>query len=403
MRLEVFLARRYLAARKGRGLSVIGWIALSGVIVGVMSLVAVLAVMSGFDRELRSKILGNNAHIFVQVIDPTEEGDVSALLPVVEATRGVQAAMPSLYSGGFVLSPRGGAEGVFIKGVDPERVQRVLDLNLFVREKNWKGFEGYAAILGRSLADQMGLEVGDSFTVVLNRGDFSPLGLTPRMQKFVVSDIFYSGMSQYDSRHMYVPLLTAEKLFDTQARSLEIRTTDPRMIDKVSQDLQERLGLGVRVSDWISQNKEFLSALQLEKMVMGIILGLIVLVAAFNICGSLIMIVKDKSRDIAILKSMGAENGTVLRIFFLQGFSLGLVGTIVGVILGLALAIALRDFVRFPLDRSVYMIDTLPVDIRVSDVAGVAFGAIVISCVATFYPARLAARMVPTEGLKHDG
>jgi len=405
MKFEVFLAKRYMSSRKGSNLSVITWIALAGVVVGVASLVAVLAVMSGFERDLRSKILGNNAHILIQISESSaaEPNALKSVLNSVMETPGVASAMPVIYGEGFILSPSGGAEGVFIKGVDPLNVRNVLEIGKLVRVGDWERFAGRNVILGESLADQLRLTPGDSFTLVLNRGDFSPLGMTPRMQRLAVSDTFHSGMTQYDSRHAFMPIDEARALFEVNPRSIEVRTNDPRKISKVREALRNHLPTDVRVSDWLSLNQDFLSALQLEKMVMGIILGLIVLVAAFNICGSLIMVVRDKTKDIAILKSMGATDSSILKIFFMQGVFVGLVGTVVGIGLGVVMSILLRDYVRFPLDRSVYMIDTLPVDLRISDVILVGAGAVIISCLATLYPALLASRVIPTEGLKVDG
>lgn len=404
MNLEVFLARRYLSSQRGKGLSVITWIALAGVVVGVMSLVCVLAVMSGFDRDLREKILGNNAHILVQFSDahgPLKEV-LDSNLQEIRKTPGVASAMPVIYGEGFILSPHGDSEGVILKGVDAKLVQEVLDLKQFVREQNWKDFKGNGVILGENLAHRLGIEVGDSFTLVMNKGDFSPLGLVPRMKRMTLIDVFKSGMSQFDSRHGFLPIDYAHEVFETDPRMIEVRTTDVRRIEEVKNQLRNSLEDAISVYDWISVNADFLSALRLEKTAMAVILALIVLVASFNICGSLIMVVRDKTRDIAILKSMGAKDRTILKIFFYQGMFIGTVGTVIGVSLGVILSIVLRDYIQFPLNREVYMIDRLPVDLRLSDVVGVILGAWTISAIATLYPARLAASIVPTEGLKAD-
>lgn len=400
MKLEVFLARRYLASQKGRGLSVISWIALLGVMIGVMSLITVRSVMSGFEKELREKILGNNAHIFVQLSQDTKP-DLDAILKRVRETPGVTAAMPVIYGQGFLMN-RVGAEGVSIKGVDPTLVRDVLALGSLVEFKKWNEFEKGQLILGNRLARSLGVQVGDSVSLVMNRGEVSPLGLVPKMRKLVVADFFHSGMSQFDASHAFLPLDTARRLFDQEPSIIEVKTVDVRRIDEVAVALRERVPEAYQVVDWISENKEFLSALQLEKLVMSVILGLIVLVAAFNICGSLIMVVRDKTKDIAILKSMGAFDITILRLFLLQGTFLGLVGTVAGVILGVVLSWALKDVIQFPLDASVYMIDRLPVDLRASDVGLVAVGAVIMSALATFYPAKLAANLIPTEGLKSE-
>ncbi|MBN8555656.1 MAG: ABC transporter permease [Deltaproteobacteria bacterium] len=403
MKLEIFLARRYMSSHRG-GLSVITWIALAGVIVGVMSLVAVLAVMSGFEKELRAKILGNNAHILVQIRDipKTQPEVLEKTINKIRSVDGVASAMPVIYGEGFILSSSGDSEGVLLKGVDPKLVQEVLDLKNYVADGNWKNFKDNSVILGESLANRLSLETGDSFTLILNRGEFSPFGIMPKMKKLVLSDSFKSGMSQFDSRHGYLPLSFAEELFETRPHTIEVRTKDPREIAKVKERIRGNVDEAISVQDWISVNSDFLSALQLEKTAMAVILGLIVLVAAFNICGSLIMIVRDKTKDIAILKSMGALDSSVLKVFFIQGMFIGIVGTIVGIIFGIILSLILRDYIKFPLNREVYMIDTLPVDLRISDLLAVAAGALLISAIATLYPARLAAKIIPTEGLKSE-
>lgn len=402
MRLEVFLARKYLGSQKGKGLSVITWIALAGVILGVMSLITVLAVMSGFEKELRSKILGNNAHIVVSSYEIDRPGNpaFSRILEKVQKTEGVRSAMPVVYGEAFILSPTGDSDGAFIKAVDTKLVRDVLDLDEYVFDQNWKAFDEGGIILGLSLARSLGVQPGDQITLLLNRAELSPLGVVPRMKKIMVADVFHSGMTQYDGRHAYLGLSVAEKLFDRKPRQIEVRAEDVRHIDFVRDQIQKELGEAADVRDWLSVNEDFLSALRLEKTVMAIILGLIVLVAAFNIAGSLIMIVRDKTRDIAIMKSMGAEDSTVLRTFFLQGIFIGLVGTVVGLILGVALSFILKEWIEFPLNPDVYMIDQVPVDLRISDVVIVAIGALIISSLATLYPAKLAASLNPTIGLK---
>ncbi len=404
MNLEFFLARRYMSSRKGSGLSVITWIALSGVVLGVAALVCVNAVMSGFDRELRTKILGNSAHILMyafesSVATPSAKKD---LFDRIHAIPGVASAMPTIVSEGFILSPHGESEGVQVKGVDIDLVRKVLDLDDYVERHAWDEFHGNAVIMGRTLAHNLGLKPGDTFNMILNRGEFSPFGMVPRMKKLKLVDTFHSGMTQFDGSFAYIPLQVAEQLFELPPNRIEIRAKDVREIDAVRERLSENLDDKMGITDWISENKHLLSALKLEKTVMSIILAFIILVASFNICGSLIMIVKEKTKDIAILKSMGSRDGSILKIFFYQGFFIGVAGTLVGVILGVILSLLLRDVIQFRLSDDVYMIDTLPVDLRLSDISIVIAGALVISAIATLYPARLAARMNPTEGLKAD-
>lgn len=404
MAIEFFLARKYLSSQGGRGLSVITWIALAGVIVGVMSLVAVLAVMSGFDESLRSKILGNNAHIIMSVY-PSEASDAQsfeAVLNEVKENKKVSSAMPVFYAEAFFLSPTGDSEGAFIKAVDPKEVKKVLDLDNYLLLKNWKEFETGGMFLGASLAKRLKLRPGDRFTMLINKADFSPVGIIPKMRREEVVDVFKSGMTQYDAQHAYISLAAGEKIFDRKPYQIEVRANDVRQIQNLREELQNHFEGRADVNDWISVNEDFLSALRLEKTAMAIILALIILVAAFNICGSLIMIVRDKTKDIAILKSMGTSDSKILKIFFFQGLFIGGVGTIVGLILGVILSLLLKDYIHFPLNPNVYMLDQVPVDIRMSDLLVVMLGAFFISSLATLYPAKLAASLNPTEGLKVD-
>lgn len=403
MSYESFLARKYVSAQKGRGLSLITWIALLGVTVGVMSLLTVLSVMSGFERELRTKILGNNAHLLVRVFGAeTDRNVLDRTLDRIRDDDLTLSAMPVIYGEAFLLGPQGGSEGAFVKGVDPLEVREVLDLDQYIENADWEAFESGGMIIGSSLANSLSVFPQDSVTLILNKAELTPFGAAPKMRKLQVSDIFHSGMSQYDSGTAYVPLDVAEKLFEKPPIQVEVRTHDVREIALLKARLDEKLGDSVFIQDWLELNKSFLGALQLEKLVMGMILGLIILVAAFNICGSLIMIVRDKTKEIAILKSIGASDQSVVKVFFYQGLFIGAVGTFFGVVSGLTLSWLLRDHFQFQLDPSVYMVDRVPVDIRPTDVIFVIVGALAISALATLYPARLAARLTPTEGLKSE-
>jgi lipoprotein-releasing system permease protein len=398
-RLEFFLALRYMSSTRGRGLSVITWIALLGVVVGVMSLTTVLAVMSGFERDLKEKILGNNAHLMMSRVVGSEV-TLEETLESLKKNPLVDSAMKVSYGEAFLLGLGGSSEGAFLKGVDPQEVRHVLDLGKYLVGDHWADFESGGIILGASLAERLGVSPGDSVTLVLNKPEISPFGVVPRMKRLKVADIFKSGMTTYDQGHAYLTLSVFRSLFDREAYQLEVRAKDVREIQSLYGQVQSRYGEDFDVRDWLAANSDFLSALRLEKTVMGVILFLIVLVAAFNICGSLIMVVRDKTKDIAILKSMGSDNFLVLRVFLTQGLLIGAVGTLLGSVGGVVLSLALEKFIRFPLDPNVYMIDTLPVDLRLADILAVILGALLISLVATLYPAKLAAQLKPTEGLK---
>jgi lipoprotein-releasing system permease protein len=412
MKLEWYIARRYLASRRGaRFLSLITLIAVGGVFVGVMALIVVTSVMSGLQRDLREKILGTNPHIWL-----TTYGSALRMEdwpPVVERVRqipGVSAAAPFVHTEVGLRSPAH-AEFAILRGIDPEvpgepitdvvRELRAGTLRLGPTESGEPPL-----LVGRGLADRFGLFPGDVVDVISLQGaQVSPVGgLIPRMRKFEIAGVFRTGMYEYDNKFMYTTLGTAQELTDlgTAVTGLEIRVPDAMQANRIGQQIEQTLGFPYRAEDWQTMNSSLFSALQLEKLAMEIILLLIVVVAAFNIISTLVMVVTDKTREIGILKSMGLTSRQVMRIFILQGVVIGAIGSVLGLAGGLFLVWLLDTYQFITIPGDVYFIDRLPVALDLADIGLILLASVVISFLATIYPARQAARLMPVEAIRHE-
>lgn len=418
MRYEWFIGLRYLKAkRKQTFISIITVISIVGVMVGVMALIIVLAVMSGFEKTLKEKILGTQAHLVVlkasdQGMDHPEE-----VIKKVEEVKGVLSAAPFIFSQ-VMLSSESGVSGVVLKGVDPERVGRVTDLARNLKSgrledlKGEKEGEPPGIILGVELAKHLGLSLEDSIQVITPLGTVTPMGMMPKMKRFQVKGIFYSGMYEYDNTMAYISLESAQKFFSMGSRvtGIEVKTKDIYKVKEIAREIRKRLGFPFWTKDWMEMNRNLFSALKLEKIAMFIILVLIVLVAAFNIISTLIMVVMEKNKDIAILKSMGASSRGILKIFMIEGGVIGVVGTFLGALLGLGAAFNLEkitDFVEHLfgfkiLASDVYYIDKLPSQVNPLDVFLIVTTAILISLLATLYPSWRASRLDPAEALRYE-
>jgi lipoprotein-releasing system permease protein len=387
---------------------------------GVMAMMVVLAVMTGFGTEIKSKILGMNAHI--RVISHSgklkQHEEVTAK---IETVHGVLAAAPFIHSQ-IMLRNGPHASGAVLKGVDPWRAGRVLDLEKNMKDSHLKalvtsdlqadteGSEGVASppgiILGKELARLLLVRPGDEiYTVSPFGGSLTPIGgRVPHMKKFTVVGLFDSGMYDYDTSFAYVSIESAQQMLrlGDSVNGIEVKVDDIYRVDEISEGILESLGPGYWTQDWMQMNKNFFSALKLEKTVMFIILALIILVAAFNIISTLIMMVIDKTREIAILKSMGATAKSIMKIFMLDGLIIGAVGTILGLMGGGVLCYVLKryEFVKLPSD--VYYISTLPVRVQILDVTLVALSAIAISFLATLYPSYQASRLDPASAIRYE-
>jgi len=423
MPYELFIALRYLKAkRKQSFISVISLISILGVMVGVAALIIVLSVMTGFELELREKILGVNAHMVI-----TESGGGmgghNALIDEVKDVDGVVGASPFIY-GQAMISSDGGAVGVVVRGIDLDSVGDVMILPQKIKEGGLTGLavplgsSGKGALpgilVGKELAKRQGLYVGDDLTVISPMGRATAVGNIPRMARFEVAGIFELGMYDYDSSLAFISLDNAQRFFKMgrSVTGVEVRVGDIGHTREIATNVQGvASGLGnYWVRTWMDMNRNLFSALKLEKAAMFIILALIVLVAAFNIISTLIMVVMEKSKDIAILKSMGATSGGIMRIFMIEGLVIGLTGTFLGAILGLVTALNLERVVQFIerlfnftiLPPSVYYIDKLPSRVEPGVVVTVILLSIGISFIATLYPSWQASRLEPVDAIRYE-
>jgi lipoprotein-releasing system permease protein len=431
MAYELMVGMRYLRAkRKEAFISLITVISIVGVMIGVMTLNIVLAVMTGFEEDLRDRILGFNPHIMVVsyagVIKQADE-----VVGEVRATDGVVAAAPMVY-GQAMLSTGHGVSGVIARGIGPADADTVVDLRRHLTTGTVEGlgapFEvpvgtgdgaagpdhgGKAAprtvelsgiILGGELAKQLGLDVGDPVSLVSPLGTPSPVGMVPKVKRFAVAGTFDSGMFEYDASLIYMSLADAQHFFGLGdgITGVEVRVADIYGAQQVARRIEHTLGTPYRARDWMEVNRNLFLAFRLEKAVYFIVLTLIVLVAAFNIVATLIMVVMEKRKDIAILKSMGATNRSIARIFMLKGLIVGVVGTLLGVAGGYAGCWLLARYQFIELPKDVFYVSTLPVRVYGENFAMVALVSVVICLLATIYPARQAAGLAPVEVIRYE-
>jgi len=409
MTFEVFVALRYLRARRKQAfISLITLLSVLGVALGVCALIVVLSVMGGFENELKQKILGQSAHVMVFRVGGAIEDygkimDLAARDPQVEASTAYAYGQVMLVSGA-------GASGAIMRGIDIPSAFKVIDLEgtmiqgraQDLRQPLHGGLPGL--VVGSGLAQRLGLNRGSVVNVVNPLGEDTPVGRAPKTEAFRVMGIFESGMYQFDSSLCYVSLKTAQEFFGLgrMVSGVEIKVRDIYQASAVSRRLSQALGPQYFARDWMSLNHSLFAALRLEKITMFVILILIVLVAAFGIISSLIMLVMEKTRDIGVLKAMGATARSVGRIFVWEGLFIGLAGTLLGLGSGLALCGLLARYKFIDLPRDVYPISTLPVQVEPLVVALVGCSAVLICLLATIYPSRAASRLDPVEALRYE-
>ncbi|HET6764436.1 MAG TPA: ABC transporter permease [Longimicrobiaceae bacterium] len=413
MILEWFIARRYLASRRGtRFLSLITLIAIGGVTVGVTALIVVTAVMTGLQNDLRDKILGSNPHIWLlNYGEAMRMDDWPRALQQVRKIEGVTAAAPFVHTEVGISNRAGYAEGAILRGIDPtvpgppvtDIIRRIRQDSLHLGTTR----SGLPPILlGAQLADRFSLLAGDTITVIAFQGaKMSPLGgVMPTLRKFEVMGKFRTGMYEYDNKFMYTTIAAAQELtsLGNAVSGIEIRTPDPMDADKVAERITSTMGMPYRTDDWKTMNGSLFSALKLEKMAMGVILLLIVVVAAFNIVSTLVMVVTDKTREIGVLKSMGLSAGKVRRIFIIQGLVIGLVGSLLGGLGGCALTWTLDHFELIKIPGDIYFVSHLPLRIDAVDLLTILASTVAISFLATIYPATQAARLTVVEAIRHE-
>ncbi len=408
MSFEMFVGARYLKAKqKETFISLITVLSIAGVTVGVMALIIVIAVMAGFESDLKERILGVESHLVV-LRHGGSMPDYKKVLEKVDATDGVEAATPFIYTQ-TMLRSSSGVSGAVLRGIDPATVKGVVKALGEVEppaqpDKSAPASEIEPSIvLGKELARSLGVYKGDVVYVISPTGIISPIGHVPAMRRFKVSGIFQSGMYDYDGSLAYINIEEAQKLLrmgDTVS-GIEIRVDDVYKAGEIGQKIVSELGFPFWARDWMQMNRNLFSALKLEKTVMFIILALIILVAAFNIAGTLIMTVMEKTRDIAILKAMGATDSSIGKIFVVKGVVIGAVGTTIGVVMGFVLCMLLKKYEFIELPPDVYYITKLPVQLESLDVLLIALAAMVICFLATLYPARQASKLNPVEAIRY--
>jgi lipoprotein-releasing system permease protein len=420
MPFELFIGLRYLKAkRKSTFISIITFISTAGVTLGVMALIVVLAVMTGFENDLKEKILGTNAHIVV-IRNGAPMEEYQSVIEKLKTFKGVQAATPFIYNQ-VMLSSGKNVSGVVLRGIDVTTDRQVTQLSSSVVEGSIDGLDPKMGpgldttpglMVGKELAKHLNLFIGDKINVISPMGNITPLGMMPRMKPFKVTGIFNTGMFEYDSTLAYVSLDQAQRFFDLgdTVTGIQLKVKDVYHTDELARSINREMGVNFYARDWMQMNKNILFALKTEKIVMFIILTLIVLVAAFGIASTLFMVVMDKTRDIAILKSMGATAASIMKIFVLEGLIIGIIGTALGVVSGLLIALNLEPIINTIqkitgqnfFSKDIYYLDHFPSLVVPSDVVLISVTAVLISFLATLYPAWQASRMLPAEALRYE-
>ena len=409
---EWMLSGRYLRARRKEGfISVIAGFSFLGIMLGVATLIIVMAVMNGFRTELLSKILGLNGHLLVQPLESplTDWKDVADRVSQVS---GIRLAAPVVDGQALASSPFNAA-GVFVRGIRANDLNNLTSIAKNIKQGTLEGFdEGQGVAIGRRLADQLSLHAGDSITLVAPRGAVTPMGTTPRIKPYKVVAVFEIGMSEYDSTFVFMPLAEAQAYFNraNDVTAIEVYTDNPDKIDGFRKSVTEAAGRPVFLVDWRQRNSTFFNALQVERNVMFLILTLIVLVAALNIVSGLIMLVKDKGSDIAILRTMGASQGSIMRIFLITGAAIGVVGTLTGFVVGLVICLnieSIREFLSWLTSTELfspelYFLSKLPAEIDIRETSAVVIMALTLSFLATLYPSWRAARLDPVDALRYE-
>lgn len=420
MPFELFIGLRYLKAkRKSTFISIITFISTAGVMLGVMALIVVLAVMTGFENDLKDKILGTNAHIVVmQTSSPMN--NYRSVMKKLMGFKGVQAATPFIYNQ-VMLSSGKNVSGVVLRGIEVATDRKVTRLSKSVVEGSIDGLEPDmrrgpdqlpGLMIGKELAKHLNLYVGDKVNVISPMGNITPLGMMPRMKPFRVTGVFNTGMFEYDSTLAYVSIDEAQRFFDLgdTVTGIQLKVDDVYHTGELANSINRELGTDYYARDWMQMNKNILFALKTEKIVMFIILTLIVLVAAFGIASTLFMVVMEKTKDIAILKSMGATGLSIMKIFVLEGLIIGIIGTLLGVGSGLLIALNLEPIIgtiqkitgQNFFSKDIYYLDRFPSQVIPSDVVLISVTAVLISFLATLYPAWQASRMLPAEALRYE-
>ncbi len=411
-RFEKMVAMRYMLSRKKQGaISLIAGLAFLGIMLGVATLIVVMAVMSGFRYELMERILGINSHLTVSSSTQNYFHDYNDLLNTLSTSDGVKSATPAVYGKALAMANES-TTGIEIRAYSPEGLQQKRLIAESLKITSMDDFQGNSVIIGREMARKMHIAIGDTIQVISSKIKKTLFTSLPRIRTFKVVGTFEVGMLEYDSSIIFMPITTAQHFFKVPDRisAIEIDIDDLQNVAPLSQKLHDELGINYDVTDWQEQNRAFIQSLDVERVVMFFILSLIILIASINIFSSMIILVNDKSRQTAILRTMGASRSSILTIFFMCGASVGVIGTIAGVTLGTGFAMNIEPIRHFIEELTgsnlfnpvVYFLTTLPVNMQSNDVINVIIMAVSISFIAPIIPAYNAAKRLPTEGIRYE-